>query len=164
MNLAHRLNLLEAGDFALNHKADEKAVRDKFNEAIQQATRIGSRQDAALANWHAGEYFLTKKKDGDWASYYVNKVHWLYRDWEAHWMCEYLKSKYVDKVNIYWDSQARRSTTRYSRLHSITEQVNIDTVAVSLWDGSVGLGGIHRSDHYSTTRGKVGREFLRFGY
>ena len=91
------------------------------DKAIVQASRIGSRHDVALVNWHAGENFLTKKKDGDWASYYVNKVHWLYRDWEAHRMCEYVKLKYVDKVNIYWDSQARRSTTRYSRLHSITE-------------------------------------------
>ena len=152
MNLAHRLNLLEAGDFALNHKADEKAVRDKFNEAIQQATRIGSRQDAALANWHAGEYFLTKKKDGDWASYYVNKVHWLYRDWEAQRMCEYVKSKFADKVDIYWDSQAHRSTTRYSRLHSVTEQVSINEFADSLWDGSVRLGGIYRSGRSATTK------------
>ena len=164
MNLAHRLTLLEAGHFALNRKANENAVKDKFDEAIRQATRIGSRQDAALANWHAGEYSLPKKKDGDWASYYVKKVHWLYRDWEAQRMCEYLKSKYADKVNIYWDSQARRSTTRYSRLHSVTEQVSIDEFADSLLEESVRLGGIHRSDHYSTTRGKVGREFLRFGY
>ena len=88
MNLAHRLTLLEAGHFALNRKANENAVKDKFDEAIRQATRIGSRQDAALANWHAGEYSLPKKKDGDWASYYVKKVHWLYRDWEAHRVCQ----------------------------------------------------------------------------
>ena len=125
------------------------------DKAIRQATRIGSRHDVALANWHAGEYFLAKKHDTDWASCYVNKVHWLYRDWEAHRMCEYLKSKYVDKVNIYWDSQTGRSTTRYSRLHSVTEQVNIDEFADSLWDESVRLGGIHRTGLAAATRGEV---------
>ena len=70
-------------------------------------------------------------------------------------MCEYLKSKYADKVNIYWDSQARRSTTRYSRLHSVTEQVNIDEFADSLWDESVRLGGIHRTGLAAATRGEV---------
>ena len=70
-------------------------------------------------------------------------------------MCEYLKSKYVDKVNIYWDSQTGRSTTRYSRLHSVTEQVNIDEFADSLWDESVRLGGIHRTGLAAATRGEV---------
>ena len=152
MNLAHRLTLLEAGHFALNRKANENAVKDKFDEAIRQATRIGSRQDAALANWHAGEYFLTKKKDGDWASYYVNKVHWLHRDWEAHRMCEFLKSKYVDKVNIHRDSQAFRSSTVFGQQHSVTEQVSIDEFADSLWDESVRLGGIYRSGRSATTK------------
>ena len=70
-------------------------------------------------------------------------------------MCEYVKLKYVDKVNIYWDSQARRSTTRYSRLHSITEQVSIDEFVDSLLEESVRLGGIHRTGLAAATRGEV---------
>ena len=154
MNLVHRLALLEAGHFALNRNANENAVRKKFDEAIRQATKIGYRQDAALANWHAGEYFLTKKQDTDWAGYYINKAHWLYRDWEAHRVCEYLKSKYADKAIVFQESQGLQSSSLYGEQHSVAEHAKIDEFSESLWDESVRLGAIYKTGHAVTTRGK----------
>ena len=155
MNLAHRLALLEAGHFALNRNANENAVRKKFDEAIRQATKIGYRQDAALANWHAGEYFLTKKKDADWAGYYIGKALQLYREWEAHRMCAYLKSKYADKIDIDWEKREFQSSTLFGGQHSVAEHAKIDEFSESLWDESVRLGGIYKTSHTATTTSEV---------
>ena len=98
MNTAHRLLLLVADYLAVtaSSSADkELLVKHAYEKAIKQATRTGFRQDAALANLHAGEYFLTGQQDMYWASYYISRAIQLFDDWGAHGVTRHLSKKYA---------------------------------------------------------------------
>ena len=101
MNQYHKLLLLDAGYLALtSSKPREKFVQRAFEKAIKMATRTGFRQDAALANLHAGIYFLNIRKDKNWAGYYIARSVELFEDWGAIGVALHLFRKYARKVDL----------------------------------------------------------------
>ena len=97
INLATKLQLLDAEFLSMNKRKDSETIRKAYDRAITMASRAGVRQDAALGNLRAGLYF--RDKDSNWASHYLSRAVELFRDWGADGVAEHWANKYSDSVD-----------------------------------------------------------------
>ena len=97
INLTHKLLLLDAEFLALNTRRDSESIRKAYDRAINMASRAGLRQEAALGNLRAGQYFLGK--DDSWATHYLTRSVELFRDWGAHALARHWEEKYAGYID-----------------------------------------------------------------
>lgn len=82
LNVIHLVALLDA-ELLIVRKADREKICTAFEKSISLATSGGFIQDAALANEHAGRYFLVVEKDHAMAIHFLSTGKHLYQDWNA---------------------------------------------------------------------------------
>ena len=97
INCRHMLKIFDAERAVVRGKASEK-VKKKYDEAIKTAGRSGCRQDSALANELAGEYYVyfASAPDTFWAKHYLGCALRLYEEWEAHAKVDQMKETYPE--------------------------------------------------------------------
>ena len=97
LNNLHRYWLMEA-DYAAAKKKGSGEVKVAYDKAIAAAGKAGFRQDAALGNELAGEYFVSLGDDY-WPGHYFSKSHELYDEWGAKAKTDHLyktRGDYID--------------------------------------------------------------------
>lgn len=106
LNNLHRCWLMEA-DYAAAKRMDLRLVKGAYDKAIAAAGKAGFRQDAALGNELAGEYFLSLGDDY-WPRHYFSKSHELYDEWGAKAKTDQLFKTRGDYIDI--EKKMKRST------------------------------------------------------
>lgn len=94
INCHHMVALFEA-EKAVVCSAKQEKVKKKYDEAIAIASRYGLRQDCALANELAGEYFLIVH-DSYWGQHYLSQSLKKYEEWGAHAKVTQLRKAHPD--------------------------------------------------------------------
>jgi len=67
------------------------------DEAIRVAGKSGFTQNEALANERVGKFFH-ERDDIEWASFYLDRAHKLYKRWGARAKADQLEARYGDFV------------------------------------------------------------------
>ena len=121
INLIHKLHLLDADFLALNKRKDSETIRHAYDRAITMASRAGLRQDAALGNLRAGQYFMGV--DTNWATHYLSRSVELFEDWGAHGVVKYMQARYLGLIdtstNLGLKSSDYLGRSRHTSLHVV---------------------------------------------
>ena len=118
MNLSHKLMILDACYLSLSSKNEELA-KQAYEKAIKMATRTGFRQDAAVANLHAGMYYLNVRNDKYRASDYIGRSIELFEDWGAVGVAKHMAKRYSHEVDLSGVSRLSSTNQKGRKRHTV---------------------------------------------
>jgi hypothetical protein len=110
LNNLHRYLLMQADLLAAEKGKDSDRVKGAFDKAIGAAAKAGFRQDAALGNELAGEYFVAIG-DTFWPEVYFSRSYDLYLEWGANAKAEQLKGKRLEYIKESLGNSRNKSTS-----------------------------------------------------
>ncbi|WP_428266227.1 ATP-binding protein [Haliangium sp.] len=132
MNYGHKWQLVEAE----RHRVEGRVLEaiDAYDEAIAQALGNGYRNDAALANERAAEFWLGRNKS-EFATVYARAARYEYERWGAKAKVADLEDRYQSLIPLLAPTQEGSVST---------ESVSSDTMTMGD-AGSLDMGSVFKS-------------------